>query len=174
MIQGWTGIIRPSRTNTGGWNGSTVDHNYNWWDATSTYPLVPNDGHGHGTHTTGTMVGDDGSTNQIGVAPGAKTIHCKNMTDGGSGSDATFTECFQFDLAPTDLNGMNPDPQKAPDVVNNSWGYWGGNSPQFEDIISTLQAAGILVEVSACNEGPSCGTLRSPGDYGQATSRMVD
>jgi hypothetical protein len=150
-----------------GWNGSTVDHNYNWWDATGTYPSVPDDGHGHGTHTTGTMVGDDGNGNQIGVAPGATTIHCKNMTDSGSGSDATFTECFEFDLAPWDLSGNNPDPDKAPDAVNNSWGYWGGNDPQFEDIISTLQAAGILVEVSAGNEGPICGTLRSPGDYGQ-------
>jgi hypothetical protein len=113
------------------------------------------------------MVGDDGNGNQIGVAPGAKTIHCKNMTDSGSGSDATFTECFQFDLAPWDLTGNNPDSQKAPDAVNNSWGYWGGNEPQFEDEISTLQAAGILVEVSAGNEGPNCQTLRSPGDYGQ-------
>jgi subtilisin family serine protease len=150
-----------------GWNGSTVDHNYNWWDATGTYLSVPDDGHGHGTHTTGTMVGDDGNGNQIGVAPGAKTIHCKNMTDSGSGSDATFTECFEFDLAPWDLTGNNPDPDKAPDAVNNSWGYWGGDNPQFEGIISTLQAAGILVEVSAGNEGPSCQTLRSPGDYGQ-------
>jgi hypothetical protein len=152
-----------------GWNGSTVDHNYNWWDATGTYPSVPGDGHGHGTHTTGTMVGDDGNGNQIGVAPEAKTIHCKNMTDDGSGSDATFTECFQFVLAPWDLTGdkNTSDPEKAPDAVNNSWGYWGGNEPQFEDEISTLQAAGILVEVSAGNEGPNCQTLRSPGDYGQ-------
>jgi len=150
-----------------GWNGSTVDHNYNWWDATGTYPSVPDDGHGHGTHTTGTMVGDDGNSNRIGVAPGAKTIHCKNMTDSGSGSDATITECFQFDLAPWDLTGSNPDPDKAPDAVNNSWGYWYGNNSVFEDIISTLQAAGILVEVSAGNEGPGCGTLRSPGDYSQ-------
>ncbi|MBE0411811.1 MAG: hypothetical protein IBX69_18950, partial [Anaerolineales bacterium] len=43
-----------------GWDGANADHNYNWWDATGTYPTVPNDGHGHGTHTTGTMVGDDG------------------------------------------------------------------------------------------------------------------
>jgi hypothetical protein len=150
-----------------GWNGSTVDHNYNWWDATGTYPSVPDDGHGHGTHTTGTMVGDDGNGNRIGVAPGAKTIHCKNMTDSGGGSDATITECFQFDLAPWDLTGSNPDPDKAPDAVNNSWGYWYGNNSVFEDIISTLQAAGILVEVSAGNEGPGCGTLRSPGDYSQ-------
>jgi subtilisin family serine protease len=85
-----------------GWNGSTADHNYNWWDATGTYPTVPDDGHGHGTHTTGTMVGDDGGSNRIGIAPGAETVHCKNMTNGGSGTDATFTDCFEWDLAPWD------------------------------------------------------------------------
>jgi serine protease AprX len=90
-----------------GWNGVTANHNYNWWDATDTYPSVPNDGYGHGTHTTGTMVGYDGGANQIGMAPGAQTIHCKNMTDWGGGSDATFTECFEWDLAP--WNGIAPD-----------------------------------------------------------------
>ena len=150
-----------------GWNGVTADHNYNWWDATRTYPDGPNDGGGHGTHTTGTMVGDDGGSNQIGVAPGAQTIHCKNMTDGGSGDDFTFSECFEWDLAPWDLNGQNPRPDLAPDAINNSWGYWGGNYPAFSDEIAALQAAGILVEVSAGNEGPTCGTLRSPGDYAE-------
>jgi hypothetical protein len=148
-----------------GWNGTTADHNYNWWDATGTYPSVPGDGHGHGTHTTGTMVGDDGGANQIGVAPGAQTIHCKNMTDSGSGSDATFTTCFQFDLAPWNLAHQNPDPAKAPDAVNNSWGYWGGGQNQFRDEIQALHAAGVLIEVSAGNEGSGCSSLRSPGDY---------
>lgn len=148
-----------------GWDGTTVDHNYNWWDATDTYPTVPGDGHGHGTHITGTMVGDDGGENQIGVAPGATTIHCKNMTDQGGGDDSTFLECFQWDLAPWDLNGENPRPDLAPDAINNSWGYSGGNYPIFTDAIEALQAAGILVEVSAGNSGPSCSTLGSPGDY---------
>ncbi len=148
-----------------GWNGSAADHNYNWWDATGAYPTVPGDGHGHGTHTTGTMVGDDGGANQIGVAPGAQTIHCKNMTDGGSGDDGTFTTCFQFDLAPWNLSHQNPLPSMAPDAINNSWGYWGGGANQFRDEIQALHAAGILVEVSAGNEGSGCGSLRSPGDY---------
>lgn len=150
-----------------GWDGLSANHNYNWWDATQAYPTVPGDGHGHGTHTTGTMVGNDGSANQIGMAPGAKTIHCKNMTDYGGGSDLTFSECFEWDLAPWDLNGANPRPDLAPDTINNSWGYFGGNYPVFEDEIAALQAAGILVEVSAGNSGPGCGSLGSPGDYRQ-------
>jgi hypothetical protein len=143
------------------------DHNYNWWDATGIYPAAPWDGHGHGTHVTGIMVGDDGGDNQIGVAPGARTIHCKNMNDSGTGYDATVIECFEWDLAPWDLSGANPRPDLAPDAVNNSWGYSGGAQDQFRDEIQALHAAGILVEVSAGNEGPACSSLNSPGDYAE-------
>ena len=79
---------------------STWDHNYNWWDATGTYPTNPNDGNSHGTHTAGTMVGDDGGSNQIGVAPGAKSIHCKMLDDSGSGDDTMAMTCFEWNLAP--------------------------------------------------------------------------
>ncbi|MCB0166996.1 MAG: S8 family serine peptidase, partial [Anaerolineae bacterium] len=150
-----------------GWNGVTANHNYNWWDATGTYPIAPDDGYGHGTHTTGTMVGSDGQANQIGMAPGSQTVHCKNLDDLGGGSDATIIECFEWDLAPWDLTGANPRPDLAPDAINNSWGYFGGGYPAFEDEIAALQAAGILVEVSAGNAGPDCQTLSSPGDYRQ-------
>ena len=150
-----------------GWDGLNADHNYNWWDPTGTYPAEPGDGFGHGTHVTGTMVGDDGAGNQIGMAPGAQTVHCKNLDDGGSGLDSWILECFEWDLAPWDLNGANPQPALAPDAINNSWGYPGGNNTIFEEAVANLQAAGILVEVSAGNEGPSCQSLRSPGDYGE-------
>ncbi len=82
---------------------------------------VPCDDVGHGTHTMGTMVGDDGAANQIGVAPGAKWMGCRNM-DVGNGTPATYSECFQWFIAPTNLANQNPDPTKAPHVINNSWG----------------------------------------------------
>jgi subtilisin family serine protease len=146
------------------------DHNYAWWDATASYPADPWDGHGHGTHTTGVIVGDDGGANQIGMAPGAVTIHCKSMTDGGSGTDTTFTECFEWNLAPWDLSGANPNPSLRPHVVNISWGYYGGGAAQFVDEIQALKAAGIAVVASAGQDGPGCGSLRSPGDYGEVLS----
>jgi hypothetical protein len=124
---------------------------------------------------TGVMIGDDNNGNQIGVAPGAKTIHCKNMTDGGSGDDSTFTECFQWDLAPWDLSGVNPNPALAPDAVNNSWGYWSGGQPLFKDEIQALHAAGILVEASTGGDGPGCMTIRSPADYWEVlTTGMIN
>ena len=159
LIRQYRGCLNPPTC-------SSVDHNYNWWDATDTYPTVPGDGHGHGTHTSGTMVGEDASlTNQIGVAPDARLVHCKNMNNSGSGSEATFTECFQWDLAPWDLNQQNANPALAPDAVNNSWGHSGGNQNQYRDEILALHAAGILIEVSSGNEGSGCASLRSPGDY---------
>ena len=69
----------------------------------------------------GTMVGDDGAGNQIGVAPGAKWIGCRNMNE-GDGTPATYSECFQWFIAPTDLNNQFPNPTLAPHVINNSWG----------------------------------------------------
>ena len=61
-----------------GWNGTAASHDYSWHDAIhvtgsscGANSPVPCDDHGHGTHTMGTMVGDDGLGNQIGMAPGA-------------------------------------------------------------------------------------------------------
>ena len=68
----------------------------------------------------GTMVGDDGGANQVGMAPDAKWIGCRNM-DVGNGTPATYSECFQFFLAPTDLTGANPNPALAPHAINRNW-----------------------------------------------------
>jgi len=141
------------------------DHDHSWWDATGTSPLDPSDANGHGTFCTGVAVGDDGGDNQIGMAPGATTIHCKVLTDGGATTDAAVFECFQWNLAPWDLAGGNPDPALAPDLVTLPWGYGGGGHAQFRDAIQALEAAGIVVVAGAGGDGPGCGTLRSPGDY---------
>src|SRR5207253_1167579 len=125
---------------------------------------APCDDNAHGTHTTGTTTGDDGAGNQIGVAPGAKWIGCRNM-DQGNGTPATYTECFQFFIAPTDLAGNNPDPTKRPDVMNNSWGCptsEGCAATTLQTIVHDTVAAGIFVEASAGNSGSSCSTVTDP------------
>ncbi|MEW5763670.1 MAG: S8 family serine peptidase [Acidobacteriota bacterium] len=155
-----------------GWNGTTADHDFNWHDAIHSGggscgadSLVPCDDHGHGTHTMGTMVGDDGGSNQIGVAPGAVWIGCRNM-DRGNGTPATYTECFQWFLAPTDLDGENADPSLAPDVINNSWGCPYSEGCTYPDILKAVvesaRAAGIVVVASAGNSGSSCGSVADP------------
>jgi uncharacterized repeat protein (TIGR02543 family) len=154
-----------------GWNGSTADHNYNWHDAIhsgggscGTDTVAPCDDSAHGTHTTGTAVGDDGGGNQIGVAPGAKWIGCRNM-DQGTGNPATYTECFQFFIAPTDLGGGNADPTKRPHVVTDSWTCppsEGCAANTLKTIVENTEASGIFVEASAGNSGPSCSTVSDP------------
>ena len=159
-----------------GWNGTTADHNYNWFDAIHSGGGVcgantsaPCDDSGHGTHTVGTMVGDDEAGNQIGVAPGAKWVGCRNMNQ-GNGTPATYTECFQFMIAPTDLAGNNPDPALRPHILNNSWGCPVSEGcttgAELETIIESVQAAGIFVVVSAGNSGPGCSTISfAPATY---------
>jgi serine protease AprX len=161
-----------------GWNGTNADHNYNWHDAIHTNDVhwgsanpygyntpAPVDDHSHGTHTMGTMVGDDGLGNQIGMAPGATWIGCRNM-DRGWGTPATYTECFEWFIAPTDLNNQNPDPSKAPEVINNSWTCppeEGAVDPLIlTAIVERVRAAGIVVVASAGNSGPGAGSIRDP------------
>jgi subtilisin family serine protease len=163
-----------------GWNGSSADHNYNWHDAIHSGGGVcgadssePCDDYGHGTHTMGIAVGDDGGTNQIGVAPGAKWIGCRNM-DQGTGSPATYLECFEFFLAPYPVGGTpaQGDPSKAPDLTTNSWSCpvtEGCSSLTLETAVNNMKAAGIMTVVSAGNTGPSCGSMTTPpAIYGSA------
>ena len=154
-----------------GWDGLTADHDYNWHDAihvaNGQCPAdspEPCDDHNHGTHTMGSIVGDDGGGNRIGVAPGARWIGCRNM-DQGAGTSASYSECFEWFVAPTDGNGHNPDPSKAPHVINNSWACppSEGCSPDaLRTVVANTTAAGIVVVVSAGNEGSACETVENP------------
>jgi serine protease AprX len=157
-----------------GWNGASASHDYNWHDSvhevTGDCPPdspVPCDDYGHGTHTLGTAVGADASgTEQIGVAPGARFIGCRNMGE-GVGTPARYLECMEWFLAPYPVGGtpVEGDPAMAPDLTTNSW-----TCPASEGCaLATLQAgveaqraAGILFVASAGNSGPNCSTVSDP------------
>jgi subtilisin family serine protease len=114
----------------------------------------------------GTIAGDDGAGNQVGMAPGAKWIGCRNMNQ-GIGTPATYIECFEFFLAPYPVNGTpaQGDPDRAPDVSNNSWGCPASEGCSPGTLLAAVQAqraAGILTVVSAGNSGSSCGTVNTP------------
>ncbi|MEO3747611.1 S8 family serine peptidase [Plantactinospora sp. B5E13] len=148
------------RGNTGG----TVEHHYNWFDPTGLCANnTPCDNNGHGTHTMGTMVGDDGAGNQIGVAPAATWIAAKGC-EGQFCSNAALLAAGQFVLAPTDLAGNNPRPELHADIVNNSWGGDGGDL-WYKQIVDAWVAAGIFPSFANGNAGPGCNTAGSPGDY---------
>ncbi len=164
-----------------GWNGTDSTHAFNWHDAidvidvhnTGTNPCGlninwPCDDDNHGTHTMGTMAGDDGLSNQIGVAPGAKWIGCRNM-ERGWGTPSTYLECFEWFLAPYPYgNPSGADPNQMPHVINNSWGCPTGegcNTTNFSIMntaINNLRSAGCVVVVSAGNSGSGCSTVNTP------------
>ena len=155
-----------------GWDGVTADHDYNWHD--SIHDSVGNpcgndspqpcDDFFHGTHTTGTAIGDDGGTNQIGMAPGAKWIGCRNM-DVGTGTPARYIECMEFFLAPYPVGGGQGDPTKAPDITINSWGCppsEGCSANTLEAAVEAQAVAGIMMVVAAGNSGSGCSTVTDP------------
>ncbi len=162
-----------------GWDGTNADHDYNWHDSihdSTGNPCgndspFPCDDVAHGSHTTGTMIGDDGAGNQIGMAPGAKWVGCRNMNQ-GDGTPARYIECMQWFLAPTRINGMDPDPTKAPDITNNSWECPASEGCSFDTLQAAVEAqfaAGIMMVSAAQNSGPNCSTVQNPPGIYAAT-----
>jgi subtilisin family serine protease len=157
-----------------GWSQKGVQHDHNWHDAIhrggdfecpSDSP-EPCDSDGHGTHTMGTILGDDGINNQIGVAPGARWIGCRCWERIRRTALSYVTECFQWFIAPTDMRGANPDPAMAPHAISNSWicePSEGCKDPNvLRPIVENVRAAGIVVVAAAGNSGPGCASIFDP------------
>jgi subtilisin family serine protease len=161
----------------GNLGGGVYNHNYNWFDPMGTYPTAPGDEHGHGTHTMGTMVGDDGGANQIGMAPSADWMACRACSSTAGCPGTALLACAQFITAPTDLAGDNPDPTKRPVAVNNSWGDCGTSYDNwYQGVVDSWQAAGIYPifsngNASNCgyNDPPGLNTVGNPARYGNVT-----
>lgn len=177
----WHPTIHPQYR---GWNtgSASAQHDYHWHDAIHVpdahhsdtinpcgYNLLePCDDGSHGTHTMGTMVGTtDNDSMHVGLAPDARWIGCRNM-ERGWGKPSTYIECFEWFLAPTNLQNSAPNPALAPHVINNSWGCppsEGCDSSNFEMMrlaVANLRNAGIVVVVSAGNSGSGCHTISDP------------
>lgn len=144
------------------YRGKDTGNDYNWFDPWYGKP-APYDVNGHGTHTLGTALGQNG----IGVAPGATWFACANLNR-NLGNPALYLDCMQFMLAPFPQGGdpfTDGDPTRAADVLNNSWGC-----PEIEGCdpeallyaANHLRDAGIFVVVSTGNDGPNCSTVNAP------------
>jgi subtilisin family serine protease len=144
------------------YRGNTEGDDYNWFDPWN-FRSSPYDEGGHGTHTLGTIVGQNG----IGIAPGATWFACANLYR-NLANPALYLDCMQFMLAPFPQDGdplVDGDPTRAADVLNNSWGC-----PELEGCdpnallagANHLRDAGIFVVVSTGNDGPNCNTVNAP------------
>ncbi|KAG1699880.1 hypothetical protein DVH05_012319 [Phytophthora capsici] len=154
-----TGVRSTHEALVDNWVGA-----YGWYDPAQK-TATPYDDNGHGTHTAATIAGKKG----VGIAPGAKWMACKGCGP-NSCTLSLLTACAQFMLCPTDTNGNNCNPAKAPDVVSNSWGA-GQGLTYFQPSLDAWAAARIFPVFSAGNSGANgCGTVVSPGDSAKAFS----
>ncbi|KAG9403292.1 hypothetical protein AC1031_005938 [Aphanomyces cochlioides] len=149
-----TGVLHTHEALKGNWRS-----NYGWYDPTSK-TATPNDGNGHGTHTMGTSVGQNG----IGVAPGATWVSCQGCTTDQCTEEALLG-CGQWMLCPTDTQGNNAKCELAPNVINNSWGGSAAGETWYQATVDAWIKAGIIPVFANGNAGPSCTTVASPGDY---------
>lgn len=166
-----TGVFGTHPALAGKWRGEEagVMWYHAWYDQRSTPSSTPTD-YGstkHGSHTMGTMVGLQASTNDtIGVAFGAKWIAAPTIDVGFSPHTSFTLRAFQWAADP-DSNGI--DNGDVPDVIANSYqdpsvssqqcnatagGYW--------TVIEALETMGTAVIFSAGNSGPNAQTLTPP------------
>ncbi|MDY6878533.1 MAG: S8 family serine peptidase [Chloroflexota bacterium] len=167
-------LVNQYRGNQG---GGSYDHDYNWLDA-DTGRTTPFDDHGHGSHTMGTMIGDDGGTNQIGMAPDARWIACDACNASTGCPGAALLTCAQWIAAPYPVgNPSSPDPDMRPHVVNNSWGDCERSYDNwYQNAVDVWHAAGIYPVFSNGNNTncgypapPGCNTVGNPARYGNVT-----
>ena len=133
-------LVNQYRGNSG---GGTFNHNYNWWDPAN-HSAAPVDNGGHGSHTMGIMVGNDGDVNQTGVAPGGRVDRLRRMPQ------RSVQRYVASRMRPVDRRSVGPEqvqPQPGSEApcgeqlrgVTASLIY----DPWFRDVIDDWQAAGI-------------------------------
>ncbi|MEU3862551.1 S8 family peptidase [Streptomyces sp. NPDC028722] len=115
---------------------------------------------GHGTHVASTIAGSGAKFGgkYKGVAPGARLLVGKVLSDTGMGDDSGIIAGMQWAVA------------KGAKVVNLSLG--GTDTPgtdPIEQAVNALSASsGTLFVIAAGNEGPEAGTVGTPGSAAAA------
>ena len=121
----------------------------------------PMDDNGHGTHCAGTVAGDGTCGTQTGVAPDARVMSLKVLSNYGGGDESDVWESMQYSID----NGAH--------VISMSLGWahsWNPDRQQWRNTCNAVLAGGIIMSVGAGNEGDMQGTypipdnVRTPGD----------
>jgi bacillopeptidase F len=156
----------------GSWRGEDGD----WFDPYTDSSTPYDFGGYHGTGVASVALGGHHSGSTIGMAPGASLIAAKLFRDDGTGNLSYIIEALQWVLSP------GGDPDRAPAVINNSWGFddeagnclstfgSGSSTYHLRTAIQTIKAAGIFVVSAAGNNGPEAATSISPANYPESFS----
>ena len=98
------------------------------------------DNHGHQTHCVGIICAKDNDQGMVGVAPKAKALCIKGLSDNGSGTYAGLNQALQYCI------------EQKPDLISMSLGG-SSMSDEMHDKIKTLTNMGIPVICAAGNSG---------------------
>lgn len=128
----------------------------------------PMDDNGHGTHVAG-IIAANGVIK--GVAPGARILAYKTLGSDGQGSMSDVILAIDRAMDP-DMDGDTSD---RADIISMSLGGQGDPDDPVCIAVRNAVEAGIVVVVAAGNEGPSMGSVASPGlAYEAITVGAVD
>src|SRR5262249_55613346 len=129
----------------------------------------PQDGHGHGTHVSGTAAAPLNGIGVVGVAPEAKLIPVKMFDDQGNSSEA-LSLCALDHVV--DLH-TDANPANDIDVVNMSWGgsssrgSWATGGPP--GAVCGPKARGAIPVAGGGNHALDAGDF-VPGAFPEGTS----
>ena len=105
------------------------------------------DGHGHGTHVSGTIGALANGVGVIGVAPGAEIIPIKVLSDSGWGSWSGVIQGIDYCVKVIEENKLD----KSKCVLNMSLG--GGYNAAVDAAVKRAADKGILFSIAAGNSG---------------------
>ncbi len=132
-----------------------------WRDCVNGYP-APYDDQGFGTYITGILCGGDGLepfTEDIGVAPGAKTILAKCFDSQGAGQYAWIDNAMQW------MADLKADSGIDLKVVCNPWGSTTQLELHWWYICNVWKSLEIFGVFAAGSSGPGVQTVGTPGNY---------
>jgi bacillopeptidase F len=118
---------------------------------------LPHDGQGHGTHTAGTIVGDQG----VGVAPGARLIVARVFDSKGGTTNEILLAAMQWVVDPDG----DPETKDGPRLVSNSWGSNDSSNKFFWEVVQSWVDLDILPVFAAGNNGWLGGKVGTPAAF---------
>jgi subtilisin len=117
-----------------------IDDNYGWNFSEKNNKTL--DKHGHGTHVSGTIAGENNNYGVTGIAYNSKIMAVKVLDDSGSGSYSSISKGIRYAVD----NGAN--------VINLSLGGGSANRT-LESAINYASSKGVIVVMAAGNDGES-------------------
>lgn len=117
----------------------------------------PGDTNGHGTHCCGVIAAKKNDVGIVGIAPDAKLLVGKVLSDSGVGSASGIIAGIEWAVS------------KKADIISMSFGS-PFSDPRIEKAIKYAASKNVMLIAAAGNEGPGPATVGFPGRYQEVLS----